>query len=693
VAGVSAWPKGLFEPEAVAVIGASDQPGSLGRLFVQNLLATYRGELYLVHPSRKTIANRAAYPSILDIPTVVDLAVVLVPSQAVERVIEQCVAAGVRAAVVISGGFAEIGPEGARLQQHIVDTARSGGLRLVGPNCFGIINTRNGLNASLGQGLPGAGGVSLVTQSGAYGMAAFTRSREGDIGFAKVLALGNRADVDEVESLHYLGDDAETRVVAMLLEALGDGRAFYELACAITPQKPVIVLKTGRTRAAKRAAASHTAALADDYAVTRAALRQAGVRVVEDGQALLDAAAALDRQPPLRGRRVGIITNSGGIGVELTDLIEERGLEVPSLSSEIQARLAAHLPAHGSAINPIDVTTAWQRFPEMYGASARALLGSPEVDAVVAVLVHRAALAVEVGQWLIEEMEQVRRSGCEKPLHICWLAGRDAEPNWQWLVRAGIPCHRSTSSTARILAHCLQSPRPRDVETVAHALSPPRSITEEGWVATDEVYALLCSAELPVVSYRIVGNVKSAGAAASAIGFPVTVKVIRPGLVHKFKAGAVVLNVSEPDTLDETLCRLERKWGPGPYLIQQQASAGVEWLIGAVRDPSYGPVVLFGPGGVWAEALDDVSVRLAPFAVEEGLGMLADIRCQRFFDGLGSFSSVDRHALAALLAKLSHWVSSNPWLAELDLNPVIANEQGLHVVDARMRAVPTDPVS
>jgi acetyltransferase len=226
MADVSVWPKGLFEPEAVAVIGASDQSGSLGRLFVQNLLATYRGELYLVHPSCQTIANRAVYPSILDIPTVVDLAVVLVPSQAVERVIEQCVAAGVRAAVIISGGFAETGPEGACLQRRIVDIARSGGLRLIGPNCFGIINTRNGLNASLGLGLPGAGGVSLVTQSGAYGMAAFTRSREGEIGFAKVLALGNRADVDEVESLRYLGDDAETRVVAMLLETLGDGRGF-----------------------------------------------------------------------------------------------------------------------------------------------------------------------------------------------------------------------------------------------------------------------------------------------------------------------------------------------------------------------------------------------------------------------------------------------------------------------------------
>jgi acyl-CoA synthetase (NDP forming) len=693
MAGVSAWPKGLFEPEAVAVIGASDQPGSLGRLFVQNLLATYRGELYLVHPSCKTIANRAAYPSILDIPTVVDLAVVLVPSQAVERVIEQCVAAGVRAAVIISGGFAETGPEGARLQQRIVDIARSGGLRLVGPNCFGIINTRNGLNASLGLGLPGAGGVSLVTQSGAYGMAAFTRSQQGEIGFARVLALGNRADVDEVESLRYLGGDAETRVVAMLLEALGNGRAFYELACAITPQKPVIVLKTGRTRAAKRAAASHTAALADDYAVTKAALRQAGVRVVEDGQALLDAAAALDRQPPLRGRRVGIITNSGGIGVELTDLIEERGLEVPPLSSELQARISAHLPAHGSAVNPIDVTTAWQRFAEMYAASARALLQSGEVDAVVAVLVHRAALSAEVGDEIRVALAEGRRSGSETPLHVCWVAGREGEPNRERLMRAGIPCHRETSSTARALAHGLEPKRHRPIASTGHTLPPPESMTADGWVAVDEVYELLKREGLPVVPYRIAADVESAASAAAVLGFPVVVKAIRPGVVHKMRAGAVVLNISDQGTLGETLRGLEHQWGLGPYLVQPQVNAGVEWLLGAVRDRSYGPVVLCGPGGVWAEALDDVSVRLAPLSAEEGLAMLADIRCQRFFDGLGSCPPVDRRALADLLARVSRWFAASPWLAELDLNPVIANEQGFHVVDVRLRVSPVGATS
>lgn len=686
---MSAWARGLFEPESVAIIGASDQPDSLGRLFVQNLVASYRGELYLVHPSRRTIANRTAYPSLGDTPRAIDLAVILVPPQAVEGVIDACIARSVRAAVIISGGFAETGPQGVRLQQRIADKARAAGLRLVGPNCFGIINTANGLNASLGLGLPAPGGVSLVTQSGAYGMAAFTCSQQGEIGFAKVLALGNRSDINEVEALRFLGEDLETRVIAMLLESVSDGRAFYQAACETTARKPVIVLKTGRTRSAQRAAASHTAALADEYAITAAALRQAGMRLVEDGRSLLDVAAALDQQPPLQGRRVGIITNSGGVGVELTDLLEEHGLEVPPLSSALQDRLTRHLPAYGSATNPIDVTTDWPRFPEMYGASLRALLASEEVDAVIAVLLHRSALAPEVGAALIAEWKQARRSGCGKPLHVCWVAGREAEGNRECLVRAGVPCHTWTRNTASTLAHCLEPQRHPMVEGPAQGLPRPRSLTEDGWVATAELFGLLESAGLPVVPYRIVEDRQEAVAAATAVGFPVVVKGIRPGWVHKFKAGAVVLNLSGPEALAEALLQREGSLGPGPYLIQAQVGAGSEWLLGAIQDGDYGPVVLFGPGGVWAEALKDVTLRLAPFGEEEALSMITNIRCPQFLEGLGLSAPVDRQALARLLARLSTWVASMPGLRELDLNPVIFNAQGLHIVDARMR-VATD---
>ena len=679
------WGKSIFAAERVALIGASDQPGSLGHRFVQNMLGSYRGELYFVNPSRRTIANRTAYSSLADTPKTIDLAVIFVPPQAVEGVIDECIACGARAAVIISGGFAETGPDGARVQQRIADKARAAGLRLVGPNCFGIINTGNGLNASLGLGLPAPGGVSLVTQSGAYGMAAFTCSQQGEIGFAKVLALGNRSDVNEVEALRFLGEDTETRVIAMLLESVSDGRAFYQTARETTALKPVIVLKTGRTRSAQRAAASHTAALADEYAITEAVLGQAGVRVVEDGRSLLDVAAALDQQPPLKGRRVGIITNSGGVGVELTDLLEEQGLEVPLLSSALQDRIRRHLPAYGSVTNPIDVTTDWPRFPEMYGASLRALLASDEVDAVIAVLLHRSALAPEVGAALMAELQHARRLGCEKPLHVCWVAGRDADANRERLVRAGVPCHTWTRNTANTLAHCLEPQRYPMVEGSGRVLPIPLSITEDGWVATAEIFGLLQSAGFPVVPYRIVENIQEAVAAATALGFPVVVKGIGAGLVHKSKAGAVVLNISDQDALAETLLQLERGLTSDPYLIQAQVSAGSEWLLGAIQDVDYGPVVLFGPGGVWAEALSDVTMRLAPFGEDEALSMITNIRCPLFLDGLGLSTPVDRQALAGLLARLSVWVSSMPWLRELDLNPVIFNKHGFHVVDARMR--------
>jgi len=682
---VNEWGKSIFAAESVVLIGASDQPGSLGHLFVQNMLGSYRGELYFVNPSRRTIANRTAYSSLADTPKTIDLAVILVPPQAVEGVIDECIACGARAAVIISGGFAETGPDGARVQQRIADKAGAAGLRLVGPNCFGIINTGNGLNASLGLGLPAPGGVSLVTQSGAYGMAAFTCSQQGEIGFAKVLALGNRSDVNEVEALRFLGEDTETRVIAMLLESVSDGRAFYQTARETTVLKPVIVLKTGRTHSAQRAAASHTAALADEYAITEAALRQAGVRVVEDGRSLLDVAAALDQQPPLKGRRVGIITNSGGVGVELTDLLEEQGLAVPLLSSALQDRIRRHLPAYGSATNPIDVTTDWPRFPEMYGASLGALLASDEVDAVIAVLLHRSALAPEVGAALMAEWQDARRLGCGKPLHVCWVAGRDAEANRERLVRAGVPCHTWTRNTASTLAHCLEPQRQPIVDGNARMLPMPRGIAADGWVATGEIFGLLQSAGLPVVPHRIVENVQEAVATATALGFPVVVKGIRAGLVHKSKAGAVVLNISDQDALAETLLRLERDLGPGSYLIQAQVSAGSEWLLGAIQDLDYGPVVLFGPGGVWAEALSDVTMRVAPFGEDEALSMITAIRCPLFLDGLGLSTPVDRQALASLLAKLSFWVSSVPWLRDLDLNPVIFNEHGFHVVDVRMR--------
>lgn len=362
---MTAWQKALLGPRRVALVGASATPGKLGHLFMRNLTAEtagFRGEVVGVHPTLTEILGRAAYPDVVSVPGAVDLAIVVAPPKQVPAIAEDCARARVPVVVVITGGFAEAGAEGAALQDRAVSAARAGGVRLIGPNCFGVINTRAGLNGSLGMGMPESGGIALFTQSGAYGMAAFNRSREEQIGFSSVIACGNEADLDETDALEAFADDPETRVIAMLLESIGDGRRFFETAREVAARKPIVVLKTGRGEAGRRAAASHTAALASDTAVTSAALRQAGVHVVEDGLTLLDLAAALDRQPPLAGRRVAIITNSGGTGVELADLMEARGLEVPPLSQPLRTAIGKEIPAYGSAVNPIDVTTDWQRF-------------------------------------------------------------------------------------------------------------------------------------------------------------------------------------------------------------------------------------------------------------------------------------------------------------------------------------------
>jgi acetyltransferase len=365
----------------------------------------------------------------------------------------------VTAAVIVTGGFAESGAAGKTLQDRIAATARGGGVRLVGPNCFGVINVHAGLNASLGLGLPEPGGVSLFTQSGAYGMAAFSRSKEGGVGFAKVIAPGNKADLDETEVVAYLGADPKTRVIALLLESIRDGAAFVEAVRRVTPFKPVVILKTGRHGAAQRAAASHTDALAGDYRVASAALRQAGARLVEDGLSLLDVASALDLGPPLSGRRVAIVTNSGGTGVELTDLLEEQGLAVPALSEGLQREIETWIPAYGSAVNPVDVTTDWPRFATMYGNTLAALLASGEVDAVVPVLLQRSALMPEVTERVISEYAAARGAGSAVAVHACWVGPQGSEDNRRRLLGAGIPCHPWAARTARTLAACLAPAR------------------------------------------------------------------------------------------------------------------------------------------------------------------------------------------------------------------------------------------
>lgn len=681
---MTSWGHAAFAPRRVALVGASAESGKVGRLLLDNLLACRDADIVPIHPSATELRGLRAYASVAAAPGPIDLAVIVTPADASVRVVEDCARAQVPVALVLGGGFAETGTAGAALEADLARVARAGGVRLIGPNCFGLIDIASSLNASLAMGMPAAGGVSLFTQSGSYGMAAFSQSSEGAIGFAKVLAAGNKADVDEVDALRFFGADPATRVIALVLESIGDGPALVAALRAVTPTKPVVILKTGRSAAGQRAAASHTAALAQDFVVARAVLRQAGAVLVDDGLTLFDVAAALDRQPPMRGRRVAIITNSGGTGVELADLLEAEGLEVPALSAPLRDAIARHLPAHGSATNPIDVTTAWPRFPAMYGESLRALLASEEVDAVVPVLLQRSALDAGVADAVIAESRAAAAASSAKPVHVCWVAPGEGDPLRRRLLDAGLPCHEWAARAARVLARC------RKVEAdappaVGAAFTAPPDVPADGWLEPAPLFSLLASWSLPITPWQEVEHSDAAVAAAEALGFPVVLKAIRPGLVHKSEAGAVRLGLANAATVRDTFETLRRGLGPGPALVQRQAERGVELMLGAVRDPTFGALVAFGLGGIWAEALGDVALRLAPISAAEALQALDALRGRSLLGGLRGAPRVDRPALATLISQFSVAVARAPWCGELDLNPLVASGDRFTIVDARLR--------
>jgi len=692
---VTNWQEALFAPKRVAIVGASASPGKTGALFLRNLTAGdagFAGKVVAIHPSAGEILGCPAYPCLTAVPEPVDLVIIVTPPEVVPGIVEDCGLARVPVAVVISGGFAESGPDGVARQRNVVHAAAAGSVRLLGPNCFGVINTACGLNASLSIGLPNRGGISLITQSGAYGMAAFSRSLEDGSGFAKIAALGNKADLDEADLLEYLGRDPETRVVAMLLESIEDGRRFFDVATAVSAQKPVVVLKTGRHPGAQRAAASHTAALTSDVAVTVAAFRQAGMQVVEDGLALLDVAASLDKQPPLRGRNVGIITNSGGTGVELTDLLEAKGLAVPALSPGLQAAIASYLPPHGSAVNPIDVTTDWGRFAVMYEATIDALMNSEEVDAVVPILLQRSALLPEVADAIIAAIRRARQRGSLKPIHVCWVAPRSAAANRDKLLAAGIPCHAWPAATAAVLAATALSPaRSRPTLSAETSVPFPASASDAGWVTSATAFTLLQQAGFPVAHWALVLDAGEAAVLAEKMSFPVVLKAERSGLVHKTEAAAVRLNLQNGVAVMRAFEDFRNQLGAGPAILQRQLEPGIEFVIGARRDRSFGPVIMAGLGGIWVEALEDVAFRLAPIDAGEALAMLDELKGRKMLTGARGSAPLDTLRLAQLIAGLSQWFCAAAWLAELDLNPIIAHGGAYTIADARMRIADASP--
>jgi acyl-CoA synthetase (NDP forming) len=669
----------VFAPRRVALVGASDEPGRLGTLLWENL-STFSGDVVPVSRSATRVGGSTAHPDLATVDGDIDMAVLAVPAAAVPAVARDAAAAGVRALVVLSGGFAETGPDGAALQDELATIARAAGMRVVGPNCFGVQNAAVGLNASIAAGATGTlGTIALVTQSGAYGMALHAMGADERVRFGTVYASGNKVDIDDHEVVDHLRRDPGTGVVCVFSESVGDGRALADAIRAASPTMPVIIAKTGRSGAGRRAARSHTGALAGDDRVFRAAMRQAGAVTVRSGLEMLDAARAMATQPLPAGPRAGIVTNSGGTGVELADLLADEGVEVPELSAGLRTRLAARLPPYASARNPVDMTPVWARFSELYPWLTDTLARSGEVDVVIPVLLQRSAMDTATVAALRDAVSWLREDDVDVPVHVCWVAPRGARGNADVLQQAGVPCFEWPDRTARAVGHAVRyAGRRGRIRPPPAPAAPGGGRLPTGPLPVDEAAALLGRHGIATAPTAVCASADAAVEAAARLGHPVVCKVADAAVAHRTDLGGVRLGLGDGAAVARAYDDLAAF---GPRVLVQPQLTGVELAVGAVRDDRFGPVVMVGAGGTAVEVLGDVAFALAPLHDTEVADLVDGLRSASLLSGHRGAPAVDRDALHALVRGAGDLLASHPQITEIDLNPVLAGPDGALAVD------------
>lgn len=668
----------LFAPRSIAVLGVSRDPAKLGHRLLQNLKESgFAGAVCPVNPAGEPILGLPTVRSVEAVPEGVDLALVSLPAAAVPAAVRALAARRTRAAVVLSSGFGEVDDDGRSLQEEVLVVARAAGLRLVGPNCMGVYSAPAQLNGTYFWDLPRIrGSISIVSQSGAYGGLIFRHLGGRGLGIARFLSIGNQADVDIAEVVDWLLDDPATTLIACFVEALKDGRRFVDATGRATSRKPVVVLKGGRSAAGRRAAGSHTGALAGGFDVYRAGFRRSGVVLAEETEEFFDAIEALaiaGRERP-KAPRVAIITVSGGPSVMAADCAERSGVAVPPLSDEAQARLRALLPSFAAVGNPVDLTP--QVEPAAIAAAVRRVLDEPGIAG---------AVAIDVGLDIPEFADGIGAAAASagKPA-VAFVA--DAPGVVARLRAAGVPVLPSPERAVRAWrALWLASPRPavhwparrRLDDDVAQALRTahgplPYTIARRAL----EVYGVNFCRE------AIVETPESAVTAADAIRYPVVVKADAPGLTHKTDKGAVRIGLADAVAVRHACRELTEHLGAVRFIVQEQVSHGVEMLIGARRDEVFGPVVAAGVGGVLSEVIRDVSWRLAPLDREQAQLMLREGTRERLLAGPRGLPACEDEPLVAALIAVSELMCAEPRILEVDLNPVIAAGPGAVAVDA-----------
>ncbi len=706
----------ILAPRSVAVIGASTTPGKVGHdIFVNILKGGFTGTLYPVNPAARSISSVRAYPSIKDVPDEVDLGIVILPPKAALQSVQDAVARGVKGIVIVSAGFREVGPEGRAIEDRMVAACREAGVRIIGPNCLGVINPLPAvrMNASFSARMPKAGNISFISQSGALCTAVLDFAADRNFGFSKFISIGNKADVDELDLLRYLHQDPDTEVILLYIEELRRGPEFIEavkeITCGDYRPKPVLVIKSGRTSAGAQAAASHTGSLSGTEGVYNAIFQQAGIIRVESIDELFDFATAfaykneselgkLRRKVP-SGNRVAIVTNAGGPGIVATDMTMFSGLELASFKEETVQALASHLPSTANLKNPVDVIgdATMERYENALGAVIR----DEGVDGALVILTPQSMTDV---QGTAEAIARIARKSF-KPILCCFMGVIDVSAGVKYLQDRGIPVYKFPENAAKAFGalykysnwlnrqHLAQYPLTFDRERAAGII---RECLARGKTRLGELDGLgiLESYGFRVLPTKLAKDADEAGAVAAEMGFPVVMKIVSEQILHKSDAGGVMVGLEtaeEARQAYEAIVTRARAYKPDAViegvLVQKMASKGTEIILGLNRYPVFGPLLMYGIGGIFVEVFQDVTFRLAPIGRNEARRMVRQIKGYKLLQGFRNVPKGDIEQVEKCLVGLSNLALNHPEIVELDINPLLVHPEGQSATAADCRMI------
>jgi len=690
----------FFKPKSIAVIGASREKEKVGHRIFRNLVNFgFSGNLYPINPHAEKILGFKCYRSILDVPSEVDLSVIAVPAKIVPLVAEQCGVKGVKGIIVISAGFSETGREGTWLERRLLSICRKYDMHMQGPNCLGIINTASRVNASFASTNPPAGSIAFVSQSGALGSTILNWAIFNNVGFSSFISLGNEADLSAADFLEALGEDEQTRVIGLYIEGVKNGRRFVEVAERLTKKKPVIALKAGTTDVGVRAVSSHTGSLAGSDVAFSAAFKKAGILRVNTLEELFDLVLSFEEQPLPKGKRVLIVTNGGGPGILTADACEKNGLSLPLLEPSIREELRKSLPPHASVNNPVDVLGDADE--NRYRIAVDAGLRSSRVDGIIVILTPQAMTPVKrIAQSIVKLREK-----SDKPIIAAFLGLGENSPAIKILQEKGIPNYDFPEATAYVLSRMYEykliaSSRKEellklpsiDYDRIREILDRVRSEDRLN-LTVEEAFKIGGAAGIPMPKADIATSRSEAGRISELIGYPVVMKIVSPEILHKTDVGGVVLNIRSREeaerSYDEILRRV-RLFMPQAkilgVLVQKMAPKGKEVIVGAVRDVQFGPLMMFGLGGIYVNFLRDVSYRLCPLTQTEAEEMIRETKAYTLLRGVRGEPPSDIKSVIDIILKISQIMNRFEDIMEMEINPLLVyeNGKGCAAVDIRI---------